>query len=62
MFKGSTYRLARLLLLLTAAIVGTTLSVVYRQWMLLLLAVPALIFLLWNTCIAYFNMHSCNPF
>ena len=31
MFKGSTYRLARLLLLLTAAIVGTTLSVVYRQ-------------------------------
>lgn len=19
-------------------------------------------FLLWNTCIAYFNMHSCNPF
>ena len=18
--------------------------------------------LLWNTCIAYFNMHSCNPF
>ena len=19
-------------------------------------------FFLWNTCIAYFNMHSCNPF
>lgn len=56
MFKGSTYRLARLLLLLTAAIVGTTLSVVYRQWMLLLLAVPALIFLF----SALFRLHFQN--
>ena len=56
MFKGSTYRLARLLLLLTAAIVGTTLSVVYRQWMLLLLAVPALIFLF----AALFRLHFQN--
>lgn len=56
MFKGSTYRLARLLLLLTAAIVGTTLSVVYRQWMLLLVAVPALIFLF----SALFRLHFQN--
>ena len=48
--------MARLLLLLTAAIVGTTLSVVYRQWMLLLLAVPALIFLF----SALFRLHFQN--
>ena len=57
MFKGSTYRLARLLLLLTAAIVGTdAVGRLHRQWMLLLLAVPALIFLF----SALFRLHFQN--
>ena len=56
MFKGSTYRLARLLLLLTAAIVGTTLSVVYRQWMLLLFAVRVILFLFSDLFSLYFHI------